>query len=138
MKVIVDTCVWSLSLRRRNQSLLNAGEQQMLTELREAIQNRRATILGPIRQEILSGIRDALQFNKTVGLLDPFRDEEIETSDHIEAARLFNLCQDHGVQCGPVDILICAVAARNRYEILTNDQGLLRCIEVLKAQGILQ
>jgi predicted nucleic acid-binding protein len=138
MKVIVDTCVWSLSLRRRNESLLNASEQQMLTELRQAIQNRRAAILGPIRQEILSGIRDVSQFAKTVGLLDPFQDEKIETSDYIEAARLFNLCRDHGVHCGPVDIFICAVAARHSYEILTNDQGLLRCVEVLKAKGILR
>jgi predicted nucleic acid-binding protein len=110
----------------------------MITELQEAIQNRRAAILGPIRQEVLSGIRDASQFTKTVGLLDPFQDEEIETSHYIEAARLFNLCQDHGVQCGLTDILICAVAARNRYGILTDDQGLLRCIEVLRAEGVLQ
>jgi hypothetical protein len=138
MKVIVDTCVWSLSLRRRNQSPLNTGEQQMLTGLREAIQNRRATILGPIRQEILSGTRDATQLTKAADLLDPFRDEVIETSDYIEAARLFNLCRARGVQCGPIDILICAVAAQNCYGILTYDQGLLRCMEILRAEGVLQ
>ena len=90
MKLIVDTCVWSLWLRRRSQSLLNANEQQTLTELREAVENRRATILGPIRQEILSGIRDAAQFAKAAGLLDPFLDEPIEPSDYIEAAKFFN------------------------------------------------
>lgn len=138
MKMIVDTCVWSLFLRRRNQSLLNAADLDMVTELKEAIQNRRVAILGPIRQEILSGIRDASQFTKTISLLDPFQDEEIEPSDYIEAARLFNLCRDRGIQCGPVDVLICSVAARNGYGILTNDRGLLRCVEVLHANGLLQ
>ena len=48
MKAIVDTCVWSLSLRRRNQARLNAQEQKMLVELGEAIRDRRAAIIGPI------------------------------------------------------------------------------------------
>ncbi|MGP8252784.1 MAG: PIN domain-containing protein [Terracidiphilus sp.] len=136
-KLIVDTCVWSLWLRRRNPSLLNANEQQILAKLREAVENRRATILGPIRQEVLSGIRDAAQFAKTASLLDPFLDEPIDSSDYIEAAKLFNLCRDHGIQCGPVDILICTVAARNHYGILTYDQGLERCIGVLRSKSIL-
>jgi predicted nucleic acid-binding protein len=137
MKIIVDTCVWSLWLRRRNQSLLSSNERQTLTDLRLAVENRQATILGPIRQEILSGIRDAAQFAKTASLLDPFRDEPIEPSDYIEAAKLFNLCRDRGIQCGPVDILICAVATRNQYLILTCDQVLERCIGVLRTAGII-
>jgi hypothetical protein len=38
MKIIVDTCVWSLSLRRRDQTRMSANEQRMLAELKEAIQ----------------------------------------------------------------------------------------------------
>jgi predicted nucleic acid-binding protein len=138
MKVIVDTCVWSLSLRRRSAARLKTGEQQMVAQLREAIQDGNALIVGPIRQEILSGIRDKVQFAKTEELLDPFRDEDITASDYVDAARLFNLCQDHGVQCGAVDTLLCAVAVRNRYGILTYDGGLKRCIEVLRAEGLLR
>ena len=137
MKIIVDTCVWSLWLRRRNQSLLSTQDRQTLNELRQAVENRRAAILGPIRQEILSGIRDSAHFAKTASLLDPFLDEPIEPSDYIEAARLFNICRDHGIQCGPVDILICTVAIRNHYGILTCDQGLERCVGVLRAAGII-
>jgi predicted nucleic acid-binding protein len=138
MKVIVDTCVWSLSLRRRSAARLKTGEQQMVAQLREAIQDGNALIVGPIRQEILSGIRDKAQFAKTEELLDPFRDEDITASDYVDAARLFNLCQDHGVQCGAVDTLLCAVAVRNRYGILTYDGGLKRCIEALRAEGLLR
>jgi predicted nucleic acid-binding protein len=137
MKVIVDTCVWSLSLRRRSAARLKIGEQQMVAQLREAIQDGNALIVGPIRQEILSGIRDKAHFAKTEGLLDPFRDEEITAGDYVEAARLFNLCQDHGVQCGAVDTLLCAVAVRNRYGILTCDAGLKRCSGGLRAESVL-
>src|ERR1700744_2825470 len=112
MKIIVDTCVWSLSLRRRDQTRMSADEQRLLAELKEAIQNRRAAIIGPIRQEVLSGIRDKANFAKTQALLHPFRNEEITEDDYVEAARLYNVCRDHGVECGTVDILICAVAVR--------------------------
>ncbi len=132
MKVIVDTCVWSLSLRRRSAAPLKISEQRMVAQLRQAIQDGSAAIIGPIRQEILSGIRDKAHFTKTEGLLDSFVDEEIRAADYVEAARLFNLCRDHGVECGSLDILICAVAVRNHFDILTSDAGLGRCIEVLR------
>jgi predicted nucleic acid-binding protein len=138
LKLIVDTCVWSLSLQRRDTTRMNAQENQMLAQLKEAIQDGRAAIVGPVRQEILSGIRDPTQFAKTEALLDPFGDEEITASDYVEAARQFDLCQDHGVQCGPVDILLCAIAARKQYGILTSDQSLSRCIEVLRSEGLIQ
>lgn len=135
MKLIVDTCVWSLSLRRRDRTRMSADELRMLTELKEAIQNRRATIIGPIRQEVLSGIRDKANFAKTQSLLHPFLNEEVTSEDYIEAARLYNLCRNRGVECGAVDILICAVAARMQYGILTADAGLNRCVEALKLCG---
>ena len=136
MKFLVDTCVWSLALRRRNASRLNLEEQRLASELRAAIQVSNAAIIGPVRQEILSGIRDRAQFQRALGLLEPFADEEMIPEDFVEAARLFNLCRDHGVHCGPVDILICAVAARLGYDILSNDTGLARCVEVLRIEGV--
>jgi predicted nucleic acid-binding protein len=137
LKELVDTCVWSLSLRRRDTTRIDAQEQQALAQLKEAIRDRRTAIIGPIRQEILSGIRDRAQFAKIQELLDPFRDEAVTAADYVDAARLFNLCQDHGVQCGPVDMLICAVAVRMHWAILTFDQGLKRCIQVLQTEGLI-
>jgi predicted nucleic acid-binding protein len=138
MKLLVDTCVWSLSLRRRSTAKLSSAEQQMVAQLREAIQDGNALIAGPIRQEILSGIRDKPQFAKTEGLLAPFRDEEIRAGDYVEAARFFNLFQDHGVQCGATDTMLCAVAVRNHYGILTSDSALMRCIAVLRTEGLIR
>ena len=108
----------------------------MVRSLTEAIQDGRTAMIGPIRQEILSGVKDPDQFERLRTALEAFPDEPITTSHYEEAARLFNLCRNHGVECGPVDILICAVAFANRWSILTSDTGLKRCIEVLKSEGL--
>ncbi len=136
MKLLVDACVWSLSLRRRATAHITPAEQKVIFALKEAIGDRRVAIIGPIRQEILSGIRDRARLAKVRELLDPFRDEEIASADYIQAARMFNTCQDHGVGCGPIDMLLCAVAARLQCDILTCDQGLRRCADVLKTAGL--
>jgi hypothetical protein len=108
----------------------------MVTTLEEAIRDGRAAIIGPIRQEILSGIKDRAQFEKIRKTLRPLEDEPLTTSDFEQAAHLFNLCRSHGVQCGATDILICAVSIRARWTVLTNDDGLLRSIALLRNQGL--
>jgi hypothetical protein len=137
MKTIVDTCAWSLALRRPNQANLPPDELRMIAQLKEAIRDGRAIMLGPIRQEILSGVRDKARFTKLKNLLDPFPDETIAAEDFVEAARLFNLCRSRGVECRSIDIHICAVAVRLHYDILTYDQGIKRCIQILRAEGIM-
>lgn len=137
MKLLVDTCVWSLMLRRRGATALSADEKNHVKSLSDAIHDGRIAMLGPIRQEVLSGIQDPGQFEKLRGALAAFRDEPLTTRHHEEGARLFNLCRSHGVECGTTDILLCAVAVAKQWEILTCDQGMLRCIGVLKAEGLM-
>jgi predicted nucleic acid-binding protein len=136
MKILVDTSVWSLSLGRKNKTALSDDERRMAASLTEAVQDGRVAMIGPIRQEIMSGVKDSDQFERLRSALEAFEDEPITTRHYEEAARLFNLCRSRGVECGPVDILICAVAAANHWSILTNDAGLKRCIEVVKAEGL--
>lgn len=138
MKILIDSCVWLLALRRKNKALLSNDELRIVAVLSEAIQNGRIAIIGPIRQEVLSGVKEAVQFERLRSALEVFPDKPIATSHYLEAARLFNLCRSHGVECGAVDILICAVALRERWSILTTDGGLLRCIEILKSKGVLR
>ena len=52
MKVLVDTSVWSQVLRRGEPE--NEPRER---ELRELLREGRAVLMGPIRQELLSGIR---------------------------------------------------------------------------------
>ena len=134
MKVLVDTCVWSLSLRRRKGTAgLSGQEQRLVAALSEAIRDGRVAMIGPVRQELLSGISDRVQFEKLRSTLDTFADEPIPTEIYVEAARLDNLCRTRGVQCGEVDMLLCAVALHYGWTILTSDAALLRCIGVVEA-----
>ena len=117
MRVIVDTSVWSLSLRRRDP--VSTPETEALREL---IIEGRAVMLGSIRQEILSGVRYTEQFDRLARILETFPNELINSSDYVRAAQMCNDCLDAGVITGNTDILICAVAAERGYEILTTDK----------------
>jgi predicted nucleic acid-binding protein len=135
VKVLVDTCVWSLSLRRRKGTAgLTAEEQRLVNALTEAIRDGRVAMVGPIRQELLSGIRDAAQFEKLRSTLDACPNEPITSDIYVEAARLDNLCRARRVQCGEVNMLLCAVAAHYGWMILTSDEGLLRCMKVVDSE----
>ena len=117
MKVLVDTRVWSLALRRRRE-----GTSAPVQELRYLISANRVQMIRPIRQEILSGVREETQFKELEARLAPFPDLPLTTEDHVTAARFFNLCRQKGIQGSNTDFLICAVAVRNRLAIFTNDK----------------
>ena len=78
-------------------------------------------MIGPIRQEILSGIRDEAQFNKLREHLASFPDLPLRTEDYVTAAMFFNTCRSKGVQGSNTDFLICAVAYRSKCSIFTTD-----------------
>jgi predicted nucleic acid-binding protein len=131
MNLLVDTSVWSLALRRKPNAHLSSEEQHLVSTLREAINDGRVSMIGPIRQELLSGIKEPAQFEKLSKALAPFRDEALATIDYEDAARLYKLCRSRGVECGPVDILICALARRRKWELLSNDAVMNRCAEII-------
>ena len=133
MSVLADTSVWSLALRRQAPAKLSAEERRLTGLLAEAVNDGQVVMIGPIRQELLSGIKDPAQFDKLKRALDAFRDEPLDTLDYEEAARLYNVCRSRGVECGPVDILICAVAARRKWKVLANDASLNKCLEVVRS-----
>lgn len=129
MKVLVDSCVWSLALRRRQGvEGLNKEERRVVTALADGIRDGLVVMVGPVRQEVLSGIRHVEQFERLREHLEAFRDEPIESEDYVHAARLDHLCRKQGLQCGPVDMLLCALVQRRRWGILTTDAGLLHCL----------
>lgn len=116
MNVLVDTSVWSLALRRRA-----TQTNDTVKELSELVQEGRAAMLGLVRQELLSGVRTAQQFEILRGHLKPFPDLLVETADHEEAAAFCNRCRSKGVQGSTIDFLICAVASRREISIFATD-----------------
>jgi len=118
MKALVDTSVWSLALRRKEQ-----GEAaQKLTDLLLA---DLTVMIGPVRQELLSGISNRDTFLQLKNKLRLFDDLIITTRDYETAAEFFNICRKHGIQGSHVDFLICAVAYNNNLLIFTVDQDFI-------------
>jgi len=79
-------------------------------------------IIGPIRQELLSGIRKESQFSRLENHLSAFPDIDLTNEDYVTAAKFFNLCRARGVQGSNTDFLICAVAVRNELTVFTTDK----------------
>ncbi len=117
MKVLVDTSVWSLALRRNENT-----DDPHVAFFRELIRDGRVVLLGAVRQEVLSGIRHEAQFERLKAHLGAFPDLVLSRDDYEVAAAFFNLCRRKGIQGANTDFLICAVAARRHFEILTVDR----------------
>ncbi len=117
MKVLVDTPIWSLALRRKSRPE-NESTRSALASL---VEDGRVAMIGPIRQEILCGIKESAQFDRLREHLRAFPDIEILSSDYEEAASFFNRCRGKGIQGSNTDFLICAIAARNGFPIFTTD-----------------
>ena len=116
MKIIIDTCVWSLALRR-NESQSN----EYVEELKELIKEVRVQLIGSVRQELLSGIKSKKQFNLLRSHLGAFEDLQLEREDYELAAEYFNTARKKGIQGSNTDFLICAISTRRKMPILTTD-----------------
>jgi predicted nucleic acid-binding protein len=130
MLVLVDTPIWSLALRRRDADL-NPREQRLTTALRELIQDGRAQLVGPVRQELLSGIREEACFKKLRDQLRAFEQVPLDVADYEEAAHLNNQCRTRGIAGSAIDFLICATALRRGWQVFTTDRDFSRFAAVL-------
>ena len=126
MKVLVDTSIWSQALRRDRDH-----NQEVRNRLGELISAHSAQIFGPIRQEILSGVREDKQFEELNALLAAFPDLPVLSDDYVTAARFFNLCRRKGIQGSNTDFLICAVAVRLKLAIFTADKDFVEYAKIL-------
>jgi len=130
MRALVDTSVWSLALRREDPSdrKKNATTVQALSRL---IEEAGAFIVGPIRQEILSGISDEKQYEKLRRHLRAFDDLPLTTEIWERAAQFSNRCRRAGVQGSHTDFLLCAAADAYRLPVFTTDKDFQYYAKVL-------
>lgn len=117
MKVIVDTCIWSLALRRDQ-----ITQALTVEELRKLIFDQKVQMIGPIRQELLSGIKSQKQFKTLKSYLSAFPDLLINTEDYELAAEFYTTNRKKGIQGSNTDFLICALSYHNQMPIFTIDK----------------
>jgi len=120
MKVLIDTSIWSYALRAPNKEYQNEIDQ-----FKSLIRDQRALIIGPIRQEILSGYSDLRKFKALKEKLSFFENTPIQDIDYEVAAELCNQCRKKGIQGSHIDFLICAVAKRVDAPIFAADKDFL-------------
>ena len=128
MKVLVDTSVWSLALRRSTTPVTLHHEIQKLTELILASQ---VVMVGAVRQEILSGISSAQVFTSLKEKLDAWEDLQLNEKDYITAATFFNSARNQGIQGSHTDFLLCAIAHNHNLVIFTTDKDFDRYATIL-------
>jgi predicted nucleic acid-binding protein len=129
MKVLVDTSVWSLALRRPKSTAKNATlspeQQTVVSALADLMRDGRAVMIGAIRQELLSGIKSQAGFDALKHTLTAFEDVPLTMQDYEKAAEVFNTCRANGVRGSNTDFLICAVSINHQLSIFSVDNDFL-------------
>ena len=105
MKVLVDTCIWSHVLRHEK------SDTELSEQLKDLIKDGRVVMIGPIRQELLSGISDPSQFKQLRDKLSSFDDLLLLSEYFVKAAEFSNICRKKGIQGSTTDFLICAISS---------------------------
>lgn len=118
--VLIDTPIWSLSLRRRAVDL-SVDDRRLTQILYQLIQRGQVQLLGSTRQEVLSGIREESVFQRIRDHLGDFPNVELDENDYVEAARISNLCRRGGVAGSAIAMLMCSVSLRYGWDIFTTD-----------------
>jgi len=117
VRLLVDTSVWSLALRR--DSPPETPEVRRLSEALRGGDDLFTT--GLVLQELLQGFAGARARDSIVGRFTALPYLVPDRTDHIEAAELRNACRRAGVQVGTIDALLAALCLRHNLTLLSTD-----------------
>jgi predicted nucleic acid-binding protein len=122
--ILVDTSVLSLAFRRRERP---SPEPDCVQILRMHIEKDHSiAVPGIVLQELLSGVRTDIEFERLRNLMDGFPLILATREHHLDAARIANLCRQTGVAVSTIDCLIAAQAIKAESRLLTTDQDFAR------------
>lgn len=118
--ILFDTSVLSRVFRRRRPG----AEERRLQALFEELMASDAPLglPGIVLQEVLSGIASPRQFADLRGKLQAgLTVVPASAEDHVEAARVKNLCMGKGLNVSGIDCLIAATAVAGGHELFAVD-----------------
>jgi predicted nucleic acid-binding protein len=78
-------------------------------------------MIGPVRQELLTGARPAERFEQLKKYLRFYPNLRLDEEDDERAADYYNHLRKQGVQGTGTDLLICSVSVRHEMKIFTTD-----------------
>jgi predicted nucleic acid-binding protein len=126
-QVLIDTNIWSTFFRQNKPE-----DQKLRANLEMLMQENRISMIGPIRQEILTGIRDYNKYLILKDYLQAFEDEPVTTEAYEYAAKIANECMKNGVAISAIDAIIVAIIVLNGFEIYTNDHDFIRYKSIIQ------
>jgi predicted nucleic acid-binding protein len=117
VRLLVDTSVWSLALRRDI-----PPETPEVRRLSEALRGGDDLFTtGLVLQELLQGFAGPRARDSIVGRFSALPYLVPDRTDHIAAAELRNRCRRAGVQIGTIDALLAALCLRHELTLLSTD-----------------
>ena len=119
--ILFDTSVLSCVLRRRHPGPAERRLRAVFDELMAS--DDPLCLPGIVLQEVLSGVRSERQFAELSGrVLAAFSILPEGVSEHVEAARVRNVCLAKGLNVSGVDCLIAACAITGGHQLFTVDE----------------
>jgi predicted nucleic acid-binding protein len=117
--IFVDTSVWSVAFRRKQES----ANIHIINQLKTLIEKDESLIVpGIVFQELLSGLKEEAQFNRMYQLITGFTILVANESHHKLAAQIANNCRKNGVATSTSDCLIAAMTISYNAQLLTTDK----------------
>lgn len=119
--ILFDTSVLSRVLRRRHPGPAERRLRAVFEKLMAS--DDPLGLPGIVLQEVLSGVHSPRQFSELSGrLLAAFTVLPEGVSEHVEAARVRNVCLAKGLNLSGVDCLIAACAITGGHELFALDE----------------
>jgi predicted nucleic acid-binding protein len=121
VSLLVDTSVWSLSLRRD-------GDYRVpqVKALRDALLGDEIVVTtGLVLQELLQGFAGPSSRSQIIEAFEALPMLQPDRQDHIAAAELRNVCRRAGVQVGTIDALLGQLCIRHKLTLLTTDNDFM-------------
>jgi predicted nucleic acid-binding protein len=118
MRILVDTSIWSLALRRPT-GVINQESVLLKTII---AQGEDIYLLGIILQEVLQGVRNPKFFFALTEYFKAFPLIDLKREDYVRAAELKNHLIGKGKQASTIDVLIASVAISHHCHLFTADK----------------
>ena len=118
MRILVDTSIWSLALRRKS-DIMNPEAVTLRTFIE---QGEDIYLLGIILQEVLQGIRNPKDSYALKKYFEAFPLIGLAREDYVKAAELRNYLIKKGRQSNTIDALIASAAISYDCRLFTKDQ----------------
>jgi predicted nucleic acid-binding protein len=118
VNILVDTCVWSLALRRDS-----PPDCQAVSRLKAALKDgENVFTTGLILQELLQGFKGPKARRRIIEDFAPLPLIIPERKDHIDAADLKVKLRQKEIQAGTIDVLLAQLCLRHGLSLLSADR----------------